>query len=99
MWRLIYSKKKLSSQAKSELESKLSNFDFSCGATTSDMDLPDELSDVHFRDLRYEDPVEKLYYSLGYEQICIYCSTEDDLDTSENYYPICVSTKEPVSKK
>ena len=57
----------------------LSNFDFSCGARTSDMDLPDELSDVHFRDLRCEDPVEKLYYSMGYEQICIYCSTEDDL--------------------
>lgn len=102
MWRLIYSKKKVSSQAKSELERKLSNFDFSCGASTSDMDLPDELSDVHFRDLRCEDPVEKLYYSMGYEQICIYCSTEDDLDTSENYYPICVScmsNKEPISKK
>ena len=86
-WRLIYSKKKLSSQTKSELERKLSNLDFSCGASTSDMDLPDELSNVHFRDLRCEDPVEKLYYSMGYEQIC---STEDDLDTSENYYLICV---------
>ena len=64
MWRLIYSKKKLTSQAKKELERKLNNFDFSCGASTSDLDLSDELSNVHFRYLRCEDPVEKWYYSI-----------------------------------
>ena len=58
-----------------ELERKLSNFDFSCGANASDLDLPAELSDVHFSDLRCKDPVEKLYYLLGFEQICIYYST------------------------
>ena len=104
MWRLIYSKKKLSLQAKKELERKLNNFDFCCGASTSDLDLPDELkeSDVHFRDLRCEDPVEKLYYSMGFEQICIYYSTEDDLDIRENFYPICascLSIKEPISRR
>ena len=67
MWRLIFSKKN-SSQAKSELERKLSKFNFRCGASTSDMDLPDELSDVHFRDLRCENRVEKLNYSMGCEQ-------------------------------
>ena len=82
----------------------LSYFDFSCGASTLDIGLSDELSNAHFRDFRCEDPVEKLYYSMGYEQICIIIlfSTEDDLDTSENYYPICVScmsNKEPISKK
>ena len=87
-----------------ELERKLNNFDFSCGAITSDLDLPDELkeSDVHFRDLRCKDPVKKLYYSMGFEQICIYCSTEDDLDIRENFYPICascLSTKEPISQR
>ena len=75
MWRLLYAKKKLSSQAREELERKLSNFDFSCGANASDLDLPAELSDVHFSDLRCKDPVEKLYYLLGFEQICIYYST------------------------
>ena len=70
MWRLIYSKKILTSQAKNELEIKLNNFDFSCGANTYDLDVSDELSNVHFRDLRCEDPVEKLYYSMGYEPIC-----------------------------
>ena len=76
MWRLIYSKKKLTSQNKKELERKLSGFDFSCGSSTADLHLcDDELADVHFRDLRCEDPVEKLYYSMGFEQICVYCST------------------------
>ena len=86
-------------QAKKELERKLSSFDFSCGSSTTDLDLSDELADVHFRDLRCEDPVEKLYYSLGYEQICIYCSSEpDDVDITEKCYPICLSFKSPISK-
>ena len=101
MWRLIYSKKKLTVEAKKELERKLSSFDFSCGASTTDLDLSDELADVHFRDLRCEDPIEKLYYSMGYEQICIYCSSEDDVDIPEKCYPICASCssfKSPITK-
>ena len=53
MWRLIYSKKKFTSQAKKELERKLNNFDFSLGASTSDLDLSDELSNVHFSTTRW----------------------------------------------
>ena len=101
MWRLIYSKKILTYQAKNELEIKLNNFVFSCGANTYDLDLSDELSNVRFRDLRCEDPVEKLYYSMGYEPICIYCSAEDDLNITEKFYPVCAScssSNEPISK-
>lgn len=43
-WRLIYSKKKLASQNKKELKKKLSGFDFSCGSSTADLDLCDELA-------------------------------------------------------
>ena len=32
-----------------------------------------------------------IYYSMGYEPICIYCSLEEDLVISEKYYPICAS--------
>ena len=53
------------STAKKELERKLNNFDFSCGSSTSDLDLSEEFTDVHFRDLRSEDPVEKLYILLN----------------------------------
>ena len=65
MWRLIYAKKKLTRQARKELERRLNDFDYSCGSSTSDLDLPDVLVDVHFRELRCEDPVEKLYYSMN----------------------------------
>ena len=84
MWRLVYAKKKLSAHWRRELEKMLQTFDFSCGASTSDLD---ELSHVHFRDLSCEDPVEKLYYSMGYDPICIYCSSEDELETQEIIFP------------
>ena len=102
MWRLVYAKKKLSAHWRRELEKMLQTFDFSCGASTSDLDLPDELSHVHFRDLSCEDPVEKLYYSMGYDPICIYCSSEDELETQDNFFPICASCKTskcPISKQ
>ena len=41
IWRLI--KKNLTVEAKKGLERKLSSFDFSCGASTTDLDLSDEL--------------------------------------------------------
>ena len=93
MWRLVYAKKKLTAHWRRELEKMFQTFDFSCGASTSDLGLPDELSDVHFRDLSCEDPVEKLYYSMGYDPICIYCSSEDELETREKFFPICASCK------
>ena len=101
MWRLTYSRKKLSAQARKELDKKLSEFDFSCGFNLSDLDLPDCLVDVHCRDLRCGDPVEKLYYSMGYENICIYCSSEDYIIIPDKCYPICMTcadTKQPVTK-
>lgn len=53
-------------QKKKELERKKSGFDFSCGSNTADLHLcDDELADVHFGDLRCEDAVERLYYSMG----------------------------------
>ncbi len=95
----------ISTRKKKKLERKLNtcSFDFSCGASTTDLDLSNELDDVHLRDLRCEDPVDKLYnYSRGYEQICIYCSSEDDVDIPEKRYPICASCsslKSPISKQ
>ena len=44
----LFKETKLTSQPKTELERKLNNFDFGCGASTSDLNLSDELSNVHF---------------------------------------------------
>ena len=54
---------------------------------------------MHFSNLRCEDPVEKLYYSAGFEQICVHCSSVDDLP--DKNYPICGScsvSKQPMTK-
>ena len=84
MWRLIYSPNKLKAEDKKLLERKLDNFAFSCGTTLEELDLPEHMQNLAVRQLQCEEPVEKLYYSMGYEPICIYCSSEDNLDI-----PIC----------
>ena len=89
MWRLIYSPYKLKAEDKRILESKLDSFAFSCGTDLEELDLPEHLQNLSVRPLQCEDPVEKLYYSMGYEPICIYCSSEDSLDIPNDSYPIC----------
>ena len=89
MWRLIYSPYKLKAEDKRILESKLDSFAFSCGTDLEELDLPEHLQNLSVRQLQCEDPVEKLYYSMGYEPICIYCSREDSLDIPNDSYPIC----------
>ena len=101
MWRLIYARKKLSTVVRKELDKIMNKFDFSCGFNFSDLDSPDCLADVHCRDLGCGSPVEKLYYSMGYENICIFCSCDDDITIPDKCYPICGScaaTKQPIVK-
>ena len=87
MWRLLYSPRKLSSAARQQLATMLESLTFTCGASLLDLELPAYLSDVCVRDLQCYDQVEKLYYSMNYDPICIHCSSEDNLQTAEGYYP------------
>ena len=43
-----------------------------CG-THLEGDFPPVLLEIH----SCYDPIESLYYSCGYKDICVYCSTED----------------------
>ena len=75
MRRLVYSKRKLKPQERTEVERGLDGLSFSCGAHLEDSDLPDHLKAIVFMcKLSCEDPVEKLYYSAQYEDICVHCS-------------------------
>lgn len=68
----------------------------------ADLELPEKFADVHFRDLKCADPVERLYYSLGYEPICFFCSSENDLNITDKQYPICTTcalSNKPVDKR
>ena len=105
MWRLLYSKRKLKAQEKVEVEQGLNGQSFSCGAQLQDSDLPDYLKEIVFvRKLACEDPVERLYYSAKFEDICIHCfGPVDPWSDTEPFYPQCKAcedkTKIPNTKK
>ena len=46
------------------------------------------------------EPIEKLHYSTGYEQLSIYCATQVDCEGTE-FYPqcACCSSKPKISKR
>ena len=74
IWRLLYAKKKLKKADRRNLELELEGMIFTCGSSLQELELPAPLSEVYVRNLKCFDQVEKLYYSAGYEPICIYCA-------------------------
>ena len=99
MWRLVYSKYKLNKSEKSSLQSVFEDFTYTCGASLSDLDLSGRLQDVVVRDLRCYDPLEKLYYSLNHDPICIYCCSERSLHSPESCYPQCTDCNDKPNIK
>ena len=89
MWRLLFSKSKLNPQSIKNLESILEEISYTCGASFSNVDMPNDLKPVCIRIHKFFDPVEKLYYSSGFSDvICIYCSkmlSSDDDQSIETY--------------
>ena len=100
MWRLLYSKKKLKAEDRC-LSTKLDDPTFSCGASIQDLHLPPPLDEVFVRSVNCHEPIEKLYYSAGYEPICFYCATQVESPESTNFYPQCSHciSKPKVSRK
>ncbi len=103
MWRLLYSRKKLKAEDRRLLSLKLDDLAFSCGASLQDLEFAAPLNEVFVRSVNCFNPIEKLYYSAGYEPICLYCAGQVDSTPakSTNFYPQCVhcSSKPRVSKK
>ena len=87
-WRLVFSRSKLTSVQRTNLQDILNDYDYSCGAALSELNLPEEYKDVEIRDHECFDLVERLYYTAKYTPICIYCSMEQPF-TKEKEYPIC----------
>ena len=101
MWRLLYGKKKLKKAERRQLELKLDGLSFTCGSSLQELDLPAPLNDVYVRNLKCFEQVERLYYSAGYEPICIYCAGKVPDIPYTDAYPQCVhcTSKPTVSKK
>ena len=89
MWRLLFSKKKLSTDQVSQLEIIIEDMAYTCRATFDDLALPEGI-DVNVKLHNCYEPIEKVYYSCGYQAICIYCAGTVSQSTDE-YYPQCVS--------
>ena len=81
LWRLLYSCTKLSAEEQGNVQDKLADVSFTCGSPIEDLgdDLP-----VYTRILNCYEPVEKLYYSAGYEAIRVYCGSTDNLNVQED---------------
>ena len=88
MWRLVYSKYKLPVAQHRQLQRLLDDYSYSCGAKLYELDLGEGFKNVEVRDHAYGDPIEKLYYSAGFDPICMYCGVDQSFTSSEQY-PQC----------
>lgn len=100
MWRLVFSQFKLDTNQRQELQSVLSDYDYSCGTSLKDLHLPENFKTVEIREHDCSDPIERLYYTAKYSPICVYCAADQPY-TTENEYPQCASCndKPPIYKK
>ena len=89
-WRLLFCKHKLTHQEVTDLQSILEDVSYSCGTAFEDVEMSGRLSNV-FVDHDCTDGIEKLYYSCGFEAICVYCASEDLEDTHRDspFLPQC----------
>ena len=98
MWCLVYSKRKLNTKERQQLDSASSGLSFSCSSPLQDATMPKALADiVYVKKLWCNDRVETLYYSANH---CVYWST--DLSSEErDYIPQCkeCTEKPQVSRK
>ena len=97
-WRLIYARKKLTRTQKQQLERVLDHISFSCGTQLQDYsDLPQDMMDTVFtRNLDCNEPIERLYYSAKFADICVHCSSESvsPWNDTKEFYPQCESCSE-----
>ena len=95
MWRLVYSKYKLTTAERATLNQALEELIFTCGAVLLDLEFGEESLNgehVFVRGLCCYKPLEKLHYSVGsYEHICIYCCSSDNISQKQDCYPQCAA--------
>ena len=78
----------MTSDKQVKLQRVLDDFIYTCGSKLHDLQVPQEFENVEVKDHSCHDPIEKLYYSVKFDPICIYCG-RNQLFTSENVYPKC----------
>ena len=104
MWRLVYSKYKLTAAERQTVGKALEDYTYSCGAQLSDLGLDGRLGNDNLciRNIRCYEPLQKLYYSVGtYELICIFCCSNENLISKEDCYSQCTdcANREPIKER
>ena len=93
MWRLLYSRFKLTRKERADLQVAINGISFTFGAPLQDLQLPGRLSEVYTRELSCGESTEKLNYTAKYTPICIYCA--DDVESvPKDKYPQCNACKD-----
>ena len=82
-----------------KLQQLLNDHSYSCAAKLQDLHLGDEFKDVEIRDRACGDTIEKLYYSAGFEPVCVYCGCDQPFTSPEQYPQYECSHHPPVKKK
>ena len=77
----------------------LDDYTYTCGSTLAELDLGEDFEDVEIKDHACGDVIEKLYYSAGFEPICVYCGVDQPFTSQDNYLQCeTCSSREPVKK-
>ena len=78
----------------------LDNCSYICGSPSQDIELPEPFKEVYVRNISCYEPTEKLYYSAGYDPICIYYAEEVTVqDAIAEFFPQCTQYSKPKIKK
>ena len=101
MWRLVYSTRKLKAVEIRKLNATLDGLSFSCGADLQEAGLPPELDGVVYVKKMYcNEPIERLYYSANFDDICVYCAGDvPPWSSTQEFYPQCedCADKPPIA--
>ena len=98
--RLVYSKNKVSGHYTNKFKRSISELQFVCGTTVSELVGADQFKDLFTRaNLQCRNPVEIIYYSVGYVTCCTHCGSRGNLSNAKNEYPMCDACKKNKNNK
>ena len=85
-WRLLFCKHKLNVQEVCDLQKILDDVMW-----LEELDLPGRLTNVFVKEHTCSGNIEKLYYSCGFEALCVHCGSEDvdSLSSDSDFFPQC----------
>ena len=93
-WWLLFCMHKLIVQEVADLQGILDDVLYSCGTTLEDLDMPGQLTNVFVKHHSCADCMKKLYYSCGFESVCVHCASEDVTDSVNlEFLPQCQGCK------